>query len=104
VREAKRISEIHPAKEPNGPENMEMFSAGSLYPVNNDNPKNNAPIKTDPPAANASSLPFDFLSMTGNELGVSGLTQKIMEQDKHKLQRRQTESVKKLLFKKTDSA
>ena len=79
VSEAKRISEIHPAKEPKGLKKMEIFSAGSLYPVNNDNPKNNDPIKTAPPAANASSLPFDLLSMTGNELGVSGLTQKIME-------------------------
>jgi len=76
--EAQKINENHPAKERKGVRYSEMFSAGTLYPVKNDNPKNNDPIKTAPPIATAISLPFDLLSMTGNELGVSGLTQKIM--------------------------
>jgi hypothetical protein len=50
-----------------------MFSAGTLNPVKNDTPKNKAPIKTAPPIASAISFPFDLLSMTGSELGVSGL-------------------------------
>ena len=73
IREAQNINENHPAKERNGVNITEIFSAGTLYPVKNDNPKNRDPIKTAPPIATAISLPFDLLSMTGNELGVSGL-------------------------------
>jgi hypothetical protein len=79
MRDAQKINKNHPAKERNGVKNTEMFSAGTLYPVKNDNPKNKAPIKTAPPNATAISFPFDLLSMSGNELGVSGLTQKIIE-------------------------
>lgn len=71
--EANVISEIHPAKELKGVNNCERFAAGNLYPVKNDTPKNKTPIDAALPAAKAASLPFDLLSMTGNELGVSGL-------------------------------
>ncbi len=77
MREAQKIKENQPAKERNGVKITEMFSAGTLYPVRKDNPKNKAPIKTAPPNATAISLPFDLLSMTGNELGVSGLPKKL---------------------------
>jgi hypothetical protein len=77
IREAPQINESHPAKERSGVSTTEMFSAGTLYPVRNDNPKNRDPIKTAPPNATAISLPFDLLSMSGNELGVSGLPKKL---------------------------
>lgn len=73
-----QINESHPAKERSGVSTTEMFSAGTLYPVRNDNPKNRDPIKTAPPNATAISLPFDLLSMSGNELGVSGLPKKLL--------------------------
>jgi len=77
IREAPVINDIHPAKELRGVNTAEMFSAGTLYPVKNDNPKNRDPIKRAPPNATAISLPFDLLSMSGNELGVSGLPKKL---------------------------
>jgi hypothetical protein len=77
MRDAQKINKNHPAKELKGVNITEMFSAGTLYPVKNDNPKNRDPIKTAPPNATAISLPFDLLSMTGNELGVSGLPKKL---------------------------
>ena len=77
ISEEQKISKNHPAKELNGVSASERFAAGNVYPVKNDNPKNKAPIKTAPPAAKATSLPFDLLSITGNELGVSGLPRKL---------------------------
>jgi hypothetical protein len=67
TRDAKQRSVIHPAKELKGVKNGDKVSAGNLYPVKNDNPKKNDPIKSAPPPANARSFPFDLLSMSGNE-------------------------------------
>jgi hypothetical protein len=73
ISEAQKIRRNQPEKDRNGVRTEEMFSAGTLNPVKNDTPKNKAPIKTAPPIASAISFPFDLLSMTGSELGVSGL-------------------------------